>query len=88
MKNQKFSKPPLSDEEKEKLANKFIQVPVDGKVKEVSKQKAVPLYLRVPESLIKDIRTIIGVTGLTMNAICLEILRPAIKKKLKELKDE
>ena len=88
MKSQKFSKAPLTPEEKEKLASKFIQAPTNSGIKENSKQKAIPLYLRVPESLIADIHEIVTVTGLSMNAICLEILRPAIKRRLKELKDE
>ena len=76
----KFSKPPLTSVEKERLANKFI--------KESEREKTRPIYLRGSEALITDIRELMSITGLSMNAICLEILRPAIKKKLREVKEE
>ena len=46
-----------------------------------------PVFLRAPESLYQDIQEIIAITGLSMNSICLELLRPAIKKKLRDLKE-
>lgn len=49
------------------------------------KQKMIPMHIRVTEELYNEIHEIMNSTGLTMNAICLEILRPAIKRKLKEL---
>lgn len=86
MKTQKFSKVPLTNEEKEKLSAKFMEVhePAENAI---IKRKVKPLYLRVPDSFLNDIKEISAVTGLTMNAVCLDILRPAIKNKLKELKD-
>ena len=38
-------------------------------------------------SLADDIAAISAITGLSMNAICVELLRPAAKSKLKELKE-
>ena len=49
------------------------------------KEPTKNLYLRVPNSYWKDIQKIVSKTGLSMNATCLELLRPAIKDKLKEL---
>ncbi|HRH92433.1 MAG TPA: hypothetical protein PLW01_11025 [Agitococcus sp.] len=87
MKAQKFSKAPVTLEDKEKLATKFMEAS-DSTQKTAVKQKAKPLYLRVPESFLNNIKEICNITGLSQNAICLDILRPAIKKRLQELKDE
>lgn len=90
----KFSNPPVtSDEEREKRAEDFVNLSDDRIDKKTSryekpkKEKTKPLYLRAPESLWEDIHDIMALTGLSMNAICLELLRPAIKRKLKELKE-
>ena len=99
VKNNKFKKPPLTKAEKDVLAEKFIQNSdsIAGDVqkeyvahvtKGLIKQAIKPLYLRAPESYWNDIQEIMRLTGLTMNAVCLELLRPVIKKKLKELKEE
>ncbi len=85
MKGQKFSKVPLSPEDKEKLSTKFMES--TEAAQSISKQKVKPLYLRVPEPFIADIKTISSITGLTMNAVCLDMLRPAIKNKLKQLRE-
>jgi len=94
MKHSKFSKPPLSKDEKEKKADAFInfsdqtkEVPRDKKTIKTQKEKMKPVFLRAPESLYQDIQEIIAITGLSMNSICLELLRPAIKKKLRDLKE-
>ena len=94
MSKPKFSKPPMTDEEREKKAEAFINLS-DGpsSKKEVladkpKKEKVKPVYLRAPESLWEDIHEIMARTGLSMNAICLELLRPEIKRKLKELRED
>jgi hypothetical protein len=46
------------------------------------------LYLRVPVNYWKEIQKIMTLTGLSMNSVCLELLRPAIKRKLKAIKEE
>jgi hypothetical protein len=91
----KFSKPPMmTDEEREKKAEAFINLSdeqIDKKkvlIEKPKKEKAKPVYLRAPESLWEDIHEIMARTGLSMNAICLELLRPEIKRKLKELKED
>ncbi len=47
-----------------------------------------PLFIRVPQSLWEDIHEVMAKTGLSMNSICLEALRPAVKNRLKELMSE
>ncbi len=94
MNKSKFTKPPLPDQEREKRATAFINLTDDKIIKktsttELSKKETVkPVYLRAPESLWDDIHEIMARTGLSMNAICLELLRPEVKRKLKELKEE
>ena len=95
MNKAKFSKPPLTDEEKEKKLEAFINL-LEGPTKHKEEQKKTrpkkekvrPLYLRVPESLWEDIHEIMARTGLSMNAICLELLRPEVRQKLKNLKED
>lgn len=84
----------MSNEEREKKVEAFINLSdtTTGR-KEVQpdkpkKEKTKPVYLRAPESLWDDIHEIMARTGLSMNAICLELLRPEIKRKLKELKED
>lgn len=87
-----FSKVPLTAEKKERLADKFIESA--GKIPEIdnSKRKSLgktkPLYLRAPQSYHDDLQEIMKLTGLSMNAVCLELLRHGIKEKLKELKED
>lgn len=93
---QKFTLPPtLSEEEKAKKAEEFINLSEKIAISETvektkksmptQKESVKAIYIRAPESLWQDARNIVNITGLTMNAVCLELLRPAIKKKLKEL---
>lgn len=42
--------------------------------------------VKLPENLYEDLKEISNLTGISMNAICNELLRPAIKEKLKEIK--
>ncbi len=46
------------------------------------------LYLRIPSSFCEDIKTIAELSGLSMNAACVDLLRPAIKTKLRQLREE
>lgn len=101
MSNKKFSKPPLTFLEKEKKAEEFLNFVTsrDSKVQpaalvtEEKKQERITqkepvkaLALRFPVSLAMDIEEISAMTGFSMNAICIELLRPAAKQKLKQLK--
>ncbi len=49
------------------------------------KDKAYSIYIRAPQSYQQDLEKIRKLTGLTINAICLEILRPGLKSWIKEL---
>lgn len=87
----KFSKPPLTQKEKEKKAREFLNFSdfLDNKNEYKSYKEPIKiLYLRTPESYWKDLKEITVLTGLSMNAICLELLRPVIKKKLREVKND
>lgn len=98
MSNSKFLKPPLSPLEKEKKAEDFLNFVTtkDGKsqvveekekIRILKKEAVKALALRFPKSLAEDITEISAMTGLSMNAVCVELLRPAVKHKLKELKE-
>lgn len=44
------------------------------------------IHIRVPETLKKDLETLKEKTGVNINSLCLEILWPAVKQRLKEIK--
>jgi hypothetical protein len=91
-----FKKPPLSREEKDKKTEDFINFvqenkdPAKGKldIQLSKKEPTKSLLIRVPESFRFDLQEIMNLTGLSLNSVCLELLRPAIKRKLKELKED
>ncbi len=91
-----FKKPPLTTTEKERKAEEFINYVAEitpsvqtPKITVAPKKEATKtVILRMPESFKYDINEITSFTGLSFNAVCLELLRPAIKKKLKELKED
>ncbi len=92
----KFNKAPLSPLEKEKKAEEFLGFRDAIIVKQTEKSKDIerrlekesmkPFLLRIPLTLFDDLREIGALTGISVNAICLELLRPSIKRKLRELK--
>ena len=95
----KFKKPPLTAQEKEKKAEEFLNFTKDGafhnKNSEPNTEKTAPkkektkvLLLRIPESFKKDLDEISNLTGISINAVCLELLRATMRKKLKELREE
>lgn len=100
MSKSRFLKPPLSPLEKEKKAEEFLNFSTskDSKVevnqipivpeRVLHKEAVKPLALRFPNSLADNIAEISAITGLSRNAICIELLRPAAKQKLKELKEQ
>ena len=95
MDKSKFSKPPMiTNTEIEKKIESFVNLDDISENKnnlisrvKLKKEKKKSIYLRAPESLWEDIQEIMAHTGLTMNAICLELIRPEVKRKLKDLKD-
>lgn len=87
-----FNKPPkYTSDDKEKKAEAFISFMDKAPPKERERVRAKEkepvrlTSLRLPISLLEDLKEISNITGLSINSICMEILRPAIKKKLKEL---
>ena len=93
MPKNKFTKPPLTEIEKERRAEEFMnltdKLPTEKKIKTAptKKEPVKSIYLRAPKSYLDSIKEIMILTGLSMNAVCLELLRPAIKRKLKDLKE-
>lgn len=92
----KFNKPPLSPTEKEKKAEEFLGfLETPKKAPEIAgllerkleKEQMKSFPFRIPFSLYDDLREIAALTGISINAICLELLRPCVKRKLKELKE-
>lgn len=51
-----------------------------------SKKDVEYIHIRVPLTLKKDLETIKEKTGVNINSLCLEILWPAVKQRLKEIK--
>lgn len=96
MNNSKFRKPPLSTIEKEKKADEFLNffpqqdtssVAATKSTRILKKEPVKHFALRFPKTLAEDITEISAITGLSINAVCIELLRPAAKSKLKELKE-
>lgn len=94
MKETKFKKAPLSPEEKEKKAEAFLGFLDDRTVENVKpierkleKEQTKNFVFRVPITLFYDLKEISALTGISINSICLELIRPSVKKKLKDLKD-
>lgn len=92
-----FRKPPLTDVEKEKKAHEFMNFVQENitsaeltKSSQIihKKESTKSILFRMPESFKNDINEISSLTGLSFNSVCLELLRPAIKKKLKELRED
>jgi uncharacterized protein YaaW (UPF0174 family) len=101
MNKSKFLKSPLSQMEKEKRAKEFLNFTSKNDSKDIEKNTIIKssttrilkkepvkaLALRFPMSLADDIAEISAMSGLSMNAICVELLRSAAKQKLRELKN-
>jgi hypothetical protein len=77
----------LSQEEKDKLAKKFLHGanPEEEDEERSEKSKTKTILIRAPESYHKNLLKIRKITGMTINGVCLELLWPAIKQKLKDL---
>jgi hypothetical protein len=96
--NNRFIKPPLSKIEKEKKAEDFLNFSTEKDTQKrgqeiknlnerILKKEGVKAFLlRFPMSMAQDITEISALTGISKNAVCLELLRSAVREKLKELK--
>lgn len=83
--NNKFSKAPLSPKDKERKAEEFIGF-LDAP-KEQPRKEMKPFLLQMPITLFNDLKEISVLTGTSINAICREMLRTNVRKKLQEIKD-
>lgn len=54
------------------------------KKKNLKKNRAI--LIRAPESYLEELKKIAQLSGLSVNAVCLELLRVGIRERLKELK--
>ncbi len=95
MSTKRFAKPPLSVEDKEKKAEDFVNMMPVTKSRHIpdesletkrttSKDSTVNYSLRLPQKLYDDIKELSNLTSLSINSICIEILRVGAKEKLKE----
>ena len=83
-----FSKPPLSVQQKEKQIKRILSganPEIDDEEPDVTK---IAVTIRIPEYYLKDIDRIKRLTGQTKNSIYIDLLRNAIKQKLRELEDK
>lgn len=98
--NSKFIKPPLSKIEKEKKLEEFLNFSTESDLREkvheikssnervLKKEEVKAILLRFPLSMAQDIMEISALTGISRNAVCIELLRSAVREKLKELKSQ
>lgn len=95
--NNKFLKPPLSNAEKEKRAESFLNFSTEKDIELYGKQDTQParvmkkepikiVTVRLPNILADNITEIAALTGLSFNSVCLELLRKNTEQKLKEFK--
>ncbi|AJQ52545.1 hypothetical protein [Rickettsia conorii] len=96
MTSSKFNKPPLTSSEKEQKAEEFINFTLQNdhnlsfknKTKRILQKEPVKhMALRFPKTLAEDITEISAITGLSINAVCIDLLRSTAKNKLKILKE-
>lgn len=95
--NNKFTKPPLSTQDKEKKAEEFLNFSHERELatsqeekknvsKVLAKEPTKRITVRLPISLANDITDISALTGISVNSVCIELLRVSSKPKLQELK--
>ena len=93
--NNKFIKPPLSKQDKEKKAEEFLSFANERESmtsqenktnisKVVKKEPTKRITIRLPISLANNITDIAALTGISVNSVCIELLRVSAKPKLQE----
>jgi hypothetical protein len=98
----KFTKSSLSEEEKEKQADDFLNFSTEANREKLNNTEEIKpkiiervlekedkkrMTMRLPVSFYNDITEISVITGLSKNSVVLELLRSTAKKKIQELKD-
>ena len=88
MTQHKFTRPIISSADKEKKAEEFMGFmdKAGHDEKTMGKEETKLFSFRIPLSLYGEIREVAHLTGISINAVCLETIRPGIRKKIKELK--
>lgn len=84
----KFQRPPLSQKEKERLAENFIDGAARSSPIEKEKEKKEIIFLRIPKSLHDDLERICNLTGYKKNMFCLQAILEAARDKLKQIERE
>jgi len=82
---------PLSQKEKERLAENFIEGAARSTPLELEKgekEKKEVIFLRVPKSLHDDLERIYKLTGYKKNVFCLHAIIEAVREKLKQVERE
>jgi hypothetical protein len=71
----KFQRPPLSQKEKERLAENFIEGAArSSPIEKNEKEKKEIIFLRIPRSLHDDLERICNLTGYKKNMFCLQVI--------------
>lgn len=93
----KFTKAPLNKIDKEKKAEDFLNFSdardsedfqkEENTLQAIIKESTKRITIRLPISLANDISDIAALTGISVNSVCIELLRVGAKPKLKELKN-
>jgi hypothetical protein len=85
----KFQRPPLSQKEKERLAENFIEGAArSSPIEKNEKEKKEIIFLRIPRSLHDDLERICNLTGYKKNMFCLQVILEAARDKLKQIERE
>jgi len=85
----KFQRPPLSQKEKERLAENFIEGAArSSPIEKKEKEKKEIIFLRIPKSLHDDLERICNLTGYKKNMFCLQAILEAARDKLRQIERE
>lgn len=79
---------PLTEKEKKRGMEEFVEGAARSSPKSDKKEKSVPLFIRIPKSLARDLSRLESLTGLKKNTFIVISLMDAAKEKLKEIERE
>jgi hypothetical protein len=83
-----FQRPPLTQKEKERLAENFIEGAARSTplgLEKGEKEKKEVIFLRVSKSLHDDLERIYKLTGYKKNIFCMQAIIEAVRDKLKQI---
>lgn len=85
----KFQRPPLTQKEKDYLADNFIEGAArSSPIEKKDKEKKEIIFLRIPKSLHDDLERICNLTGYKKNMFCLQAILEAARDKLRQIERE